>query len=230
MTIPRGAEFHEHIASQWAAGYARGSFKRRLAVFNSILDCSVVAGQRWLDLGCGAGVLTAELVKRGAQVVALDGSPTMLEAAQHSVPQQSARFIQGNVQSLLWSEDAAFDGVLCSSVIEYVDDPNQLLREISRILKDGGSLIISMPPQRSLLRILQKIVRQILTPFGIDKFAYLSVSTFEVNPNSVVGWLGQFNLHKVRISSFDPVLPDYLLKIFRPALLIYEAKKSDPAA
>jgi ubiquinone/menaquinone biosynthesis C-methylase UbiE len=228
MIIPRGAEFHERIAGNWAASYARGGCKHRLELFNSILDRSVMSGQLWLDLGCGSGVLTRELIKRGARVVALDGSPSMLEAALRSVDiaaSAQVTFQQGDAQDLSWSEPCAFDGVLCSSVVEYVEDEDELMRQVGRVLKNNGLLIISMPPKRSVVRTVLKVLRRFLKMFGTHRYAYLEVSRFEIDPGVVVGWFRNANMRVDRISGFDPVLPKCLLTIFRPALLVCEARK-----
>lgn len=231
MSIPRGAEFHERIASKWEAGYARAGFKHRLKLFNSILDRSVMNGQLWLDLGCGSGVLTRELIKRGARVVVLDGSPSMLEEARRSLDVDDTTagvlvtYRQGDAQDLSWSEPCAFDGVLCSSVIEYVADQDELIRQVIRVLKENGSLIVSMPSTRSPTRALQKVLRHGLKVLGIDKYTYLRVSRFEIDPSGVAEWLKAAGMTVNRISKYDPVLPKYLLKIFRPALLVCEARK-----
>ncbi|MCC6998021.1 MAG: methyltransferase domain-containing protein [Deltaproteobacteria bacterium] len=227
-SIPRGAEFHEQIASNWGAGYAQGSFKQRLELFNSILDRSGVAGQRWLDLGCGSGVLTKELLARGARVVALDGSPSMLEAARRSVDTTASELVafrQGDVQDLSWSESGAFDGVLCSSVVEYVDAPDELIRQVSRVLKAGGLLIISMPPKRSLIRTWQKVSRFIYGLLGKDRHSYLAVSRFEIDRGAVAGWLRGAGLRLEHVSGFDPILSSRALKLFFPALLVCEARR-----
>lgn len=228
MKLPKGAEFHERIATEWEAGYARGGFKRRLELFNSILDRSVTSGQYWLDVGCGSGILTRELIRRGARVLAFDGSPSMLQAARSSLEVASdARvdFQQGDAEDLSWSEPGAFDGVLCSSIVEYVEDEDELMRQVSRVLKNGGLLIMSIPPKRSLVRMVQKSLRRFLKLLGTNRYGYLEVSRFEIDPAVIVGWLGNASMRVDRISGFDPVLPKCLLKICRPALLVCEATK-----
>jgi len=228
MAIPLGAKFHEHLASNWEEKYTRYSFMRRLDLFNTILDHSVQSGQCWLDLGCGSGTLTGELIKRGASVVALDGSPSMLAAARkiHGKIGSSVSFRQGDAQDLSWSLPGVFDGVLCSSVIEYVEDENELIRQVSRVLKDDGLFIISVPPKKSLVRMFQKLIRTFFKLLGQDKYAYLEVSRFEIAPALVASWLKKANFRLSRISGFDPILPSFLIKIIRPALLICEAKKN----
>lgn len=230
MTIPRGAAFHEQIANDWGAGYARPGFRKRLDLFKAILDRSVSRGQLWLDLGCGSGVLSSELLKRGARAVAFDGSPCMLAAARrslNSVPGADVQFEEGDAQDLSRFAPGSFDGVLCSSVIEYVEAPDALVRHVSRVLKDNGALIISMPPTYSLVRTVQKAVRGAVLPFGVDRYSYLDVSRFEVRPGAVKKWLGQANLRVDRITKFDSVMPQPMMGIFRPSLLVCEARKAE---
>jgi 2-polyprenyl-6-hydroxyphenyl methylase/3-demethylubiquinone-9 3-methyltransferase len=50
--------------------------------------------------------------------------------------------------------DQSFDGVLCLSVLEYVDDPERCLSEFTRIIKPGGVLLVSVPNRFSLLRMV----------------------------------------------------------------------------
>jgi ubiquinone/menaquinone biosynthesis C-methylase UbiE len=229
MTIPRGAAFHEHIAQDWGAGYARPGFRKRLELFRIILDRSVTRGQLWLDLGCGSGVLSSELLKRGALVVAFDGSPAMLEAAMCALKDVSGaevEFKEGDAQDLSGFAPGTFDGVLCSSVVEYVDSADELIQSVSRVLKDDGAFIVSLPPTYSLVRTVQKVMRRGLGLFGVERYSYLDVSRFEVQPESVKSWLGKADIRLDRVTQFDSVLPDIMLGIIRPSLLVCEARKS----
>jgi ubiquinone/menaquinone biosynthesis C-methylase UbiE len=229
--IPRGAAFHDHLANSWGDCYSLPIFRKRLELINSILDRSVAPGQHWLDLGCGSGVITTELIKRGVSVVALDGSPSMLQAARRTLNKygSSVSFREGEVQDLSWCLPGAFDGVLCSSVIEYLDleDANELIRQVSRVLKDDGLFVISMPQTKSLTRTWQKFMRTFFRLFGQDRYSYLDVSRFEIEPSLLVGWLEKANLRLIRITGFDTMLPTWLFKIFRPGLLICEAQKNN---
>ena len=227
MVISQGVKYHDQLAEKWDENYSRKSFIRRLDCFNLILDHSVIPGQCWLDLGCGSGNLSLQLIKRGASVVALDGSPSMLLAARRSLDKNSSliSFREGDVLDLSWSLPSAFDGVLCSSVIEYVENANELIKEVSRVLKSEGLFIISVPPKNSLVRGFQKIIRTFFKFLGEDKYAYLEVSRFEIAPSVVADWLQKAHFRLSSISGFDPILPAFLFKIFRPALLICVAKK-----
>ena len=227
MKIPGGAAFHDSIADVWDSRYERVGFKKRLRSFVSLLDQFVEPGQIWLDLGCGSGVLSSELIKRGAQVVAFDGSPSMLAAAKRALCDYGnvVSFQQGDAQNLSWSGSCAFDGVLCSSVVEYVEDPYELIREVGRVLKDDGLLIISIPTKKSLIRSVQKLLRPVIRIFGTDKYSYFDFSRFEIDSSAVTDWLKKVNLQLEHISGFDPLIPKNFHPILPPALLICIGRK-----
>ena len=228
--LPRGACFHEEIAAGWTAGYARGGFARRLDLIRVILTGHVRPDDSWVDLGCGSGVLSKELLALGASVVAVDGSPRMLSHARERIGSEYAgrvSWIQSDVQSIDALKNGAFDGVLCSSVVEYLDRPDALLKEIARILSPGGVLVISLPPTLSVVRVLQKGFRAFMSMFGKDKFTYLSVSRLEISPRAIDRLLQEAGFLVIRTTRFDPVLPRALLRLVRPALLVVEARKLD---
>ncbi len=228
--LPRGARFHEEIAAGWTAGYARGAFARRLDLIRLILTRHVSPGDSWVDLGCGSGVLSRELLALGASVVAVDGSPRMLSHAREQMASEYAgrvSWIQSDVQSIDALKNGAFDGVLCSSVVEYLDRPNALLKEVARILSPGGVLVISLPPTLSAVRVFQKCIRAFMSMFGRDKFTYLSVSTLEISPRAIDRLFREAGFSLIRSTRFDPVLPRALLRLVRPTLLVVEARKLD---
>ena len=217
--LPSGARFHEEIAASWTAGYARSGFARRRDLFRSILTRHVTPGDSWVDLGCGSGVLSRELLALGASVVAVDGSPRMLSHAREQMGSEYAarvNWIHSDVQSIDALKNGAFDGVLCSSVVEYLDRPDALLKEVARILSPGGVLVISLPPTLSVVRVLQKGIRAFMSMFGKDKFTYLSVSRLEISPRAIDRLLQEAGFSVIRSTKYDPALPRVLLRLLRP--------------
>src|SRR6266480_6776386 len=228
--VPRGARFHEEIAAGWTAGYARGAFARRLDLIRIILRRHVRPGDSWVDLGCGSGVLCRELLALGASVVAVDGSPRMLSQARERVGSEYAArvdWIESDVQSIDALKNGSFDGVLCSSVVEYLDRPDALLKEVARILSPGGVLVISLPPTLSAVRAFQKGFRAFMSMFGKDTFTYLSVSKLEISPRAIDRLLQEAGFSVIHSTKYDPALPRALLRLVRPALLVVEARKLD---
>jgi ubiquinone/menaquinone biosynthesis C-methylase UbiE len=148
-------------------------------------------GQHWLDLGCGAGHLTAALWHQGAgqlaEVVAFDCSPANAEKVEklqrklYPAPgPERLKFVAGNFSDgLPQFADGRFDGIVSGLAISYAEwrDPatgrytdfayNRLLAELYRILKPGGRLVFSVNvPSPRFWRILWKSLR---TAFRISK-------------------------------------------------------------
>jgi glycosyltransferase involved in cell wall biosynthesis/SAM-dependent methyltransferase len=224
-SVSPGVEFHDALASGWGAGYAQGGFRKRFIKFNEIFDRTVVSGQDWLDLGCGSGVLSAELIRRGVTVVAVDASRAMLDLSKQNVISEHISFQIGDAQDLSWLKPRTFDGVLCSSVVEYLEDPIECVRHICNLLGENAVLIISIPAKQSFVRSLQKGLRRMFNLLGMRKFEYLKVSQFELRLSDAADWFERAGLHIGRIETFDPILPRCAHKILRPSLYIYEVKK-----
>ena len=98
-----------------------------------------------LDVGCGPGVMAAAVEERGCRFWGVDPSIQMIEAARaaaSSVP--GTHFAVGAAEQLALS-DARFDAVICMGVIERLADDGLALAEMTRVLKPGGTLIVTMP-------------------------------------------------------------------------------------
>ena len=97
----------------------------------------VAAGQRVLDVGCGPGALTGELVRRvGAEAVAaVDPSASFVLAARERQPLVDVQ--QAGAEALPF-EDAAFDAALAQLVVHFMGDPVAGLREMRRVTRAGG--------------------------------------------------------------------------------------------
>lgn len=98
---------------------------------------AVAAGQRALDVGCGPGALTAELVRRlgpGA-VSAVDPSEPFVAAVQERHPGVTVR--RAAAEDLPF-EDQAFDAALAQLVVHFMEDPVAGLREMARVTRKHG--------------------------------------------------------------------------------------------
>jgi SAM-dependent methyltransferase len=97
----------------------------------------VAAGHRVLDVGCGPGALTTELVRRlGADFVsAVDPSETFVSAARDRHPGVAVRL--GSAEQLPFA-DQTFDGVLAQLVVHFMADPSEGLSEMVRVTRPGG--------------------------------------------------------------------------------------------
>ncbi len=112
-------------------------------------------GDKILDLGCGFGRHAYEAARRGAHVVALDAGvdevdgvlgtfAAMVQAGELSENDTRVAVIQGDALHLPFT-DATFDRVICSEVLEHIPDDLDAMRELSRVLKPGGTMAITVP-------------------------------------------------------------------------------------
>jgi SAM-dependent methyltransferase len=101
-----------------------------------------VADRTVLDVACGPGWYAAELVARGARVIGLDQSPRMVELSSRRVPTGEFR-VHDLAAPLDWLPDHSVDLVLFALALEYVDDRVAALRELRRVLRPDGALVLS---------------------------------------------------------------------------------------
>lgn len=102
-----------------------------------------VRGRRILDAGCGSGPLTLALRDRGAIVAGFDGSPAMIEIARDRLGDDVPLRVADLAEPLPFADDA-FDDVIASLVLHYLEDWSGPLAEIRRVLRPGGRLILSV--------------------------------------------------------------------------------------
>ncbi|HEX9841839.1 MAG TPA: class I SAM-dependent methyltransferase [bacterium] len=102
-----------------------------------------LAGRRVLDVGCGDGDWALAAARQGAQVVGVDASLPMIEAARVRARDAAldVRFQQGDAMALPFEHDR-FDGVLAVTVLCFVPDAPAALREMARVLVPGGRLVL----------------------------------------------------------------------------------------
>jgi len=101
-----------------------------------------VSGKRVLDAACGPGLYAAELVRRGAHVTGFDHSPRMVAICRARVSQGDFR-VHDLGDPIDWLGDGCVDLALCALAIEYVDDRVAALRELRRVLRPDGALVLS---------------------------------------------------------------------------------------
>ena len=115
-----------------------GRFSEPLAV--SFADLAGLSrGRRVLDVGCGPGALTAELVRRQgtARVSAVDPSPSFVAAVRERLPGADARLAAAEQ---LPFPDGSFEVVLAQLVVHFMADPVAGLREMGRVAAEGGTV------------------------------------------------------------------------------------------
>jgi ubiquinone/menaquinone biosynthesis C-methylase UbiE len=127
MSFDVAAEAYDAFMGRWS--------RRLSAPFAD--HAGVRAGQRALDVGCGTGALTAELVARlGADAVAAaDPSPPFVGAVRERFPAVDVR--EAPAEQLPFPDDG-FDSTLAQLVVHFMPDPVAGLREMARVTRPGG--------------------------------------------------------------------------------------------
>jgi SAM-dependent methyltransferase len=123
-----------------SAGYERFMGRWSRAAAPVFLDwLAVPAGARWLDVGCGTGILAETLLQRCApsSVHAIDPAPAQIAAAAAGPAAGGARFLVADAQQLPFA-DGSFDAVASALVVNFIPDRAAAVREMRRVARDGG--------------------------------------------------------------------------------------------
>ena len=116
-----------------------------------------LSGMRILDAGCGTGAMAVELAQRGAQVVAADISPALIEIARKRVPSNVANRIEWVAGDMLENTSGRFDHALAMDSLIYYDanDIAALLNKaINRI---DGKFIFTLAPRTRMLMVMWRV-------------------------------------------------------------------------
>lgn len=101
-----------------------------------------ITGKKILDAGCGSGIYSKILAKKGAKVYALEISKKMVDLAKDYCKGDNIQFKYGSIDKLPYKNNS-FDIVLASLVIHYLKNPEKAFEEFNRVLKKNGILIFS---------------------------------------------------------------------------------------
>lgn len=102
---------------------------------------------RVLDAGAGEGALSDALTRRGYRVIASDRDPAGFRS--RAIP-----FVQANLNAALPFASGSFDAVVSAEVLEHLENPHHLAREFARILRPGGTLVVTTP---NVLQVYSRI-------------------------------------------------------------------------
>jgi SAM-dependent methyltransferase len=103
-------------------------------------------GRRVLDLACGQGRVTRELAGRGATVIGVDISPSLLERARAAESRRPVgiTYLLADAASPHTLAGETFDGVVCNFGLSDIDDLDGALATVARLLSDGGWFVFSL--------------------------------------------------------------------------------------
>lgn len=126
--------------SEQASSKLENAFLERPALRALIPD---VRGKAVLDAGCGPGHNSEWLAERGARLTAIDVSPAMAGLARRRLGESARVRVADLEKPLDFLGDGEVDLVVAALVLDSIEDPARLFRELNRVLRGGGHLVAS---------------------------------------------------------------------------------------
>lgn len=204
----------EELAARWWD--ANSEFKPlhdinplRLGYIESTVNLDGIAA---LDVGCGGGILSEGMARRGAQVTGIDMGEAPLEVARLHLLESGldVRYERIPVERLAEEQPESFDLVTCMELLEHVPDPGSVVRACAKLTKPGGQVFFSTlnrNPKSYLFAIVGAEYLLRLLPKGTHDFAKF------IRPSELDRWIRQAGLHCVDICgmTYNPLTGKYSL-------------------
>jgi 2-polyprenyl-3-methyl-5-hydroxy-6-metoxy-1,4-benzoquinol methylase len=117
---------------------------KRLNFIVDILEKKLPSGAEVLDVGCGNGVISRSLGEKGFTVKGIDVSEKAIARARELNRSPNVRFEVVSAEELV-ADGHHFHAVICSEVLEHLNDPGKLLNVLHQLLDKDGALIVTVP-------------------------------------------------------------------------------------
>jgi len=134
--------------------FVRIADRKRIDFITDFLKSSLPANASVLDVGCGNGVISRHLGRFGFKVTGIDVSEKAIDKAQSLNQFSNVKFMVKSAEDLI-AEGIKYDAIICSEVLEHLNDPDALLEVLHKSLSRNGKLIITVPngngPRESLV-------------------------------------------------------------------------------
>ena len=210
------------MAPTFVTNYSNSpDFKERLEVWRRTIEKHVKCmqgGALCLDMGCGDGSISRQVAAGGVHIVGFDQSETMLVLARHRADEEGvgscAEYVLASLplpEELVKAYADSAGLIICSSVVEYVDDYETVLRQFYAMLKPGGVLLLSLPNRLSVYRIFERTLRRFLTL----KDSYLQHQRHQFDTGRVKRLLAEIEYRVVEEEYFSLPLQRFSEKFFR---------------
>ncbi len=179
---------------------------------NYIDDIAGLKGKTVLDVGCGGGILSESMARRGASVTGIDlGEKALKVAKLHQLESGVAvdyRLVA--VEELAQERPAAFDVVTCMEMLEHVPEPAAVIAACAKLAKPGGHVFFSTlnrNPKSYLFAVIGAEYVLNLLPKGTHEYAKF------IKPSELAGWCRQSGLDvaSTRGMSYNPLTKTYRL-------------------
>jgi ubiquinone/menaquinone biosynthesis C-methylase UbiE len=184
----------------WETPAGKKRWERRV----EMLTAHILPTMQVLEIGCGTGYFTKELKRTGANILAVDISPDLLERAKREVGEGNVSFRIENAYELASLENKSFDTIVGSSVLHHLEI-KKALTQFYRVLKPGGTLFFTEPNMLNPQIAVQKNVGFIKQRLGDspDETAFFRWQLERL--------LGNYGFSAIKVVPFDflhPAIPE----------------------
>lgn len=196
------------LASRWwdPLGPQRPLHELNPARLGYVAQRVALRGASVLDVGCGAGLLSEAMARDGANVIALDLAPELIDVAKLHLLESGlvVDYRLQSVEDLATSAPGSFDAITCMEMLEHVPDPPSVLRACAELLKPGGSLFVSTLNRTPLAFAVAIVGAEYvagLLPKGTHDYGKF------IRPAELAGWLRDAGLLLRDVSGlgYDPL-------------------------
>jgi len=134
-------KYFDKVAEQW--DIMRKSFFSEAVREKAMSTAGVLPGRLAADIGAGTGFVTEGLLKRGLTVIAVDQSEAMIHQMKNKFGEGAMIDYRIGEAGAIPIEDCSVDYAFANMFLHHVKDPQSAVREMARILKPGGVLVIT---------------------------------------------------------------------------------------
>ena len=155
------SHFNEFAYDWWnKSGHYKLLHKLNPIRLQYILSKCKLDGKKVLDIGCGGGILSEELYKKGANVTGIDSSSKSISIAKQHAEQQKydIKYINKSIFEVTDLHD--FDYVICFEMIEHINKPYELIKKIDEISSKASGLFLSTINRNLKSFLLAKIMAE----------------------------------------------------------------------
>jgi 2-polyprenyl-6-hydroxyphenyl methylase/3-demethylubiquinone-9 3-methyltransferase len=170
-------------------------------------------GRRIVDIGCGGGILSESMARKGAQVLGVDLAERSLKVAQlHAMEAGITNLVYREVaaETLADEQPGQYDIVTCMEMIEHVPDPGSIVAACAKLVRPGGWVFLSTlnrNPKAFLFAIVGAEYVLNLLPRGTHEYAKF------IRPSELASWCRQcgLDLQQTRGMEYNPLTRRYWL-------------------
>ena len=162
-----------------------------------------IYGRRVLDAGCGGGYMSEALARSGAKVTGVDIAPGAIDAARLRAKQEGLpiNYRIANAEQLPF-DNGSFDAVVCTDVLVHVPNPQQVIAELTRVVRPGGEIMFSAINRNWLARL-------VMVTLGEDLLGWVPQGTHDpkkfLTPRQLSRWLAENKSPVLDLQGLGPI-------------------------